>query len=370
MRLASYNVENLFNRAKVMNLGDWSEGRPVLEAFASLNSLFGESPYTEARKAKMVQLMDQLGLGKSDQGPYVLLRRNRGSLLRRPKTGGIEITASGRDDWIGSLELIPEPINHVAISNTARVIDAVSADVLAVVEAENRTALLAFNDSVLSAVGGASYRHVMLIDGNDERGIDVGLLTRDGHPIGLMRSHVDDRDDKDRRIFSRDCPEYTIETPSGKRLVLLVNHLKSKGYGSPAQSSARRKLQAERVKEIYEALIANGEQHVAIVGDFNDTPDSSALAPLLAATDLKDISQHPTFDNGGYPGTYGSCTAGNKIDYILLSPGLWNRVQAGGINRIGAWPGTRPRKWDVLETLEDESQAASDHSAVWCDLAL
>ena len=30
----------------------------------------------------------------------------------------------------------------------------------------------------------------MVIDGNDERGIDVGLVTR--FPVGTMRSHVDD----------------------------------------------------------------------------------------------------------------------------------------------------------------------------------
>ena len=370
MRLASYNVENLFNRAKVMNLGGWSEGKPVLNAFAALNSLLGEQSYTAARKTRIAELMIELGLEKSDTGPFVLLRRNRGSLLRRPKTGGIEITASGRDDWVGSLELIPEPINHIAVSNTARVIDAVSADVLAVVEAENRTALLGFNENVIASVGGTPYRHVMLIDGNDERGIDVGLLTREGLPIGDMRSHVDDRDSSDRRIFSRDCPEYAIASPSGRQLILLINHLKSKGYGSPAQSSARRKLQAQRVKDIYQKLKDAGQKYVAIVGDFNDTPDSDALAPLLSQTDLKDISVHPSFDDGGYPGTYGSCTANNKIDYILLSPDLWSLVQAGGISRVGMWPGTRPAKWDVLDDLKEESQVASDHAAIWCDLNL
>jgi hypothetical protein len=32
----------------------------------------------------------------------------------------------------------------------------------------------------------------------------------------------------------------------------MVNHLKSKGYGSPASSNARRKAQAKRVREIYD----------------------------------------------------------------------------------------------------------------------
>lgn len=370
MRLASYNVENLFNRAKVMNLGTWSEGKPVLDSFAALSSLLGEHTYTPTRKARMVALMQALELEKSDTGKFVTLRRNHGGLLRRPRTGGIEITASGRDDWIGSLELILEPVNHTAIGNTAKVIEDVSADILAVVEAENRTALLGFNERVIASIGGTPYRHVMLIDGNDERGIDVGLLTREGFAIGQMRSHVDDRDAQDRRIFSRDCPEYSIETPSGNQLTLLVNHLKSKGYGSPAQSAARRKLQAERVKAIYQSLVAGRQKHIAIVGDFNDTPDSDALAPLLAETDLKDVTRHPSFDDGGFPGTFGSCSASNKIDYILLSPALWRLMNAGGINRTGVWPGTRPAKWPVLDSLQKTTEAASDHAAIWCDLRL
>ena len=45
----------------------------------------------------------------------------------------------------------------------------------------------------MPAVGGNPFTHVMVIDGNDERGIDVGLMTRKDFPIGFMRSHVDDR---------------------------------------------------------------------------------------------------------------------------------------------------------------------------------
>jgi hypothetical protein len=42
VRLAAYNVENLFDRAKAMNLETWAQGRPVLEKFAELNGLLGE----------------------------------------------------------------------------------------------------------------------------------------------------------------------------------------------------------------------------------------------------------------------------------------------------------------------------------------
>jgi hypothetical protein len=66
----------------------------------------------------------------------------------------------------------------------------VDADILAIVEAEDRPGLVRYNNELL----GGMYRHVMLVDGNDERGIDVGILTKPGFPIHTIRSHVDARD--------------------------------------------------------------------------------------------------------------------------------------------------------------------------------
>jgi hypothetical protein len=51
----------------------------------------------------------------------------------------------------------------------------------------NRSVLAAFNSKVLPALGGKPSSHVMLIDSNDERGIDFGLMSRDGSPLGMMR---------------------------------------------------------------------------------------------------------------------------------------------------------------------------------------
>jgi hypothetical protein len=84
----------------------------------------------------------------------------------------------------------------------------------------------------------------MVIDGNDDRGIDVGIMTR--FPVGTMRSHVDDLSDE-ARIFSRDCAEYEMVLPSGRTSLLLVNHLKSRGFGTPAGSNAVASGQARRV---------------------------------------------------------------------------------------------------------------------------
>jgi len=368
MRLAVYNVENLFDRPRAMNLGSWSDGRAILQDFASLGQLLGELNYTALRKQRIGKLMIRLGLEKQDDARFVTLRRNRGQLLRRPQAGGIEIVANGRADWAGSLELQDEPVDEVSMRNTARVIHDLNADVLAVVEAESRPVLQQFNQQILKAVGGQPLQHVMVIDGNDTRGIDVGLMTSRPHPIGQMRSHVDDRDSMGNDLFSRDCPEYSIPLANGEALWVLVNHLKSKGYGGKAESDHKRKTQAQRIKAIYEERVAAGNKLVAIVGDFNDTPKSDPLSPLLQHTDLKDVFVHPAFDNGGYPGTYGLCNAGNKIDYILLSPGLYQRVKAGGVMRQGMWPGARPKRWETYDDLDDPKNAASDHAALWVDL--
>ncbi|PZU57977.1 MAG: endonuclease/exonuclease/phosphatase [Sphingobium sp.] len=370
MRLASFNVENLFDRAKALNGDTWAEGRPVLEKFAQLNALLGEPAYSATDRTKMAQLMIDLGLEKSDTGPFVILRRNRGKLLKRPKTGGIEIIAASRADWVGSLELRVEPVNQVAMQNTARVINDLAPDVLGVVEAESRPVLNEFSKVILPVIGGTPFPHVMLIDGNDERGIDVGLLTRPGYMIDSMRSHVDDADGNGQLIFSRDCAEYSLTTPSGASLLLLVNHFKSKGYGGQAASDARRRKQAERVKAIYEGRRAEGVENIAVIGDFNDAPDGAPLQPLLAHTDLQDISAYPGFNNGGRPGTFGASTASNKIDYILLSPALFARVKGGGIFRKGMWPGVQPKKWDAYPELTREEEAASDHGAIYADFDL
>ena len=370
MRLAVFNVENLFDRPRAMNLETWSEGRRVLERYAALNKLLGQVSYSATDKHRMVRLMIELGLEHSDTGPFVVLRRNRGKLLKRAREGGIEIVADGRADWAGSLELRDEAIDEEAMRNTARVIRDVHADVIGIVEAEHRPGLAAFNRTLLRSVGAEPFSHIMLIDGNDDRGIDVGLMSRDEYPIEHILSHVDDTLPDGTQVFSRDCPEYEVRTPAGHHVLVLLNHLKSKGFGSRAESDAKRRLQPERVAAIYRERVNVQTPYVAVIGDFNDTPDSEPLQPLLGGTDLKDAFEHEGFDDGGYPGTFGLCNQDNKIDYLLLSPALYDTVQAGGVCRDGMWPGARPKRWSTYQELVEPKDAASDHAAVWVDLAV
>jgi endonuclease/exonuclease/phosphatase family metal-dependent hydrolase len=367
MRLASFNLENIFDRAKALNQATWAEGKPALETVARLNQIFGKATYASADRSAILTGLTKLGLAKSDDGgPFARLRQNRGHLLKRPTTGPPQVVATGRADWIGWVELKMGEVNEIATRTTAQVIRDVNADVVAVIEVDNRVALGRFNAALLPAVATAPYPHVMVIDGNDERGIDVGLLSRS--PIVTMRSHVDDLVGGS-PVFSRDCPEYEIALPGGDSLLLLVNHLKSKGYGGQAESNTRRLRQAQRVRAIYDARRQAGATNVAVLGDFNDTPTSAPLAPLLGAgSDLRDVSVHPGFVNDGRPGTFANGTASGKIDYILLSPALFARVQQAGVWRKGVWGGTHGTLWEIYPEMTKAVHAASDHAAVWVDL--
>ncbi len=62
----------------------------------------------------------------------------------------------------------------------------VSADIIGVVEADDRPSLARFNKEMLDD----QYRHIMLIDGNDERVFDMGLMTKAGFPIKRITSNI------------------------------------------------------------------------------------------------------------------------------------------------------------------------------------
>lgn len=388
IRIAAYNVENLFSRPRAMNQPE-PVAAAVLRAHARVNDLFEREVYTPDVKAEILQLLRELRLLRDDGDPtrrstYVVLRRIRGKLLRRPKNDpdgdAVTVVAEGRADWIGWVDLIKDRIEEKAITNTARVIREVGADIVGVVEAEDRLTLSRFTDSLLTddVTGDPIYPHVMVIDGNDPRGIDVGILATASYPLGSMRSHIDDGPFGN-RVFSRDCPEYWFTFPpatalAGERLVVLVNHFKSKFGGNSPAGIARRRRQSARAAEIYREIRASGVEHVVVLGDFNDTPRSEALAPLLSATDLTDIAAVTPFDDGDpdedRPGTFGNGTKSSKIDYLLLSPSLLARATGAGIFRKGVWGGIHGTLFPHFDSIGAEHEAASDHAALYVDISL
>jgi endonuclease/exonuclease/phosphatase family metal-dependent hydrolase len=391
VRLASFNVENLFARAKALNTATWEQGRPQLAAFERFNRTAQRRFYRKVDKEKMLQDLETLAVitrassdGRLIRQPnqaaqLAVLRENRGDFMIDRRATGIEIVAAGRADWIGWLELVVEPVDEVAIRMTARVIQDLEAGVLAVVEAENRPSLVRFNESMLAN----RYRHVMLVDGNDQRGIDVGLFTTASRPILRVESHVDDRDTRnsdptkrDNRLFSRDAPVFTVRCRS-ETLYVIVNHLKSQSQTGDEPPDVLRTRQSVRLAAIYRELRQRGAQYVAAVGDFNRGPDDNGGHPSLEALfrpglGLVDAYGLPSFDTGPRPGSFQACGLRDRLDYIFLSPELAARVTRGGLFRRGLWGratnANPPEDWKIYPEITESVHAASDHAAIWVDL--
>ena len=228
-------------------------------------------------------------------------------------------------------------------------------NVLAVQEVEDINTLKRFN---LDDLGG-QYDDVVLIEGNDPRLIDVGVLSN--LPIGRVTSwqHIPDPqpDVAGERLFSRDLLEVQILERGSREplLTLFVNHLKSRlvPFGAdPAvetpKNNHKRQRQATGAAEIIAAEMRPNSRFI-VLGDMNDGPDSEFLAPLIASGTLNLVNglEHaqesqpaphedpppPTplwterFKPPNQPAEH------NLFDQIWLSPALADKLESASIER-------------------------------------
>ncbi len=253
-------------------------------------------------------------------------------------------------------------------------IAAMDADVLAVQEVEDITTLTTFAHTDLADLG---YRHVVLVEGNDPRLIDVGVLSR--LPIGGVtswRRAVHDPADTD-TVFSRDLLQVAILTADRSRRLLTVfnTHLKSQFCDfrdDPAtcqdHNNSLRRRQAETAARIIAAQTRPDSRYL-LCGDMNDTPDSPFLAPIVtqatpglvdglakavpdrpAPADTPPAPDRPwssRFKQAGKPARY------ELLDQVWLAPSVADRLTGAGIGR-------RTRL----------TRDGSDHDPVWVDLDL
>ena len=79
MRLASFNLENLFDRARAFDLATIRNGKAILDKFGQLNKLFAKQTYSPTDKQKIKDGLSDLGVLKDD---------NAGEFVRLVRTGG------------------------------------------------------------------------------------------------------------------------------------------------------------------------------------------------------------------------------------------------------------------------------------------
>ena len=166
----------------------------------------------------------------------------------------------------------------------ARRIREMNVDVLAVQEVEHIDILRQFNDEHLDGM----YRYEVLIEGNDPRFIDVGVLSK--LPVGAITSHqtAEHEESPGIRIFGRDLLEAEILHPTrNERLFTLYNtHLKSHFIPhdqdpvlGAQRADERRRRQAETISRIVAARQRTNGRFL-IVGDMNDPEDAATLAAI------------------------------------------------------------------------------------------
>ena len=375
LRLATFNANNLFQRPKVFQLeGMSAEAAKVLDDLQKLEQLLAKESYAGTTGTEIIKLLKKYEFDNSHAQPesrWFQINEVRGKLFRVKRVPAgtktkaeIELVATGRSNWMGWVELVRENVNAVSTDNTARVIQAINADVLCMVEIEDRHTLDRFDRLTLKKFK-ASFEHNLLIDGNDPRGIDVGLLSR--FPIRSVRSHIDDMAPKKRSpIFSRDCPEFEVELPDGRPLWVLANHFKSQGYGAQAANDAKRLAQAKRVRELLNRFDLTRDL-VVVAGDFNGSPTSAPLKPLLTTPGLFDVLKSPLHTGPSW--TYHD--GRQQIDYLLVSQPLFARLRSAGIERRGLFHKTGFKgKFPHFPEVTDEVTQASDHAAVWAEFEI
>lgn len=271
-------------------------------------------------------------------------------------------------------DLVPYEISTIQRNNTAMAILDSNPDILAVQEIENIYTLRNFNEKYLDGY----FNRMICIDGNDPRGIDVGLLIRDGLDVEVrnIRTHIDDPDNKKKivrraflksgywttgAIFSRDCLEVDLKV-NGSILTLLVNHLKAQDGDD--SSDRRRARQATRVAGLVDKAIADGKIPV-VMGDFNAEPHHASLTSLLTHPELVD----PFADEkDSWTHYYVSGKKVSRLDYILLGKQVTAVTKT--IVRNGLTLKCKKYSGPRYPTIGPENTEASDHCPVTVEITL
>lgn len=165
------------------------------------------------------------------------------------------------------------------VSTIGAALKALNGDIVVLAEVEN----LAILDDLNKTALGSAYAQTILIEGNDTRGIDIGVLSKIA-PDSVV-SHKDDvfvlkGTNGPQYHFSRDVLEVHF-TFNKRALIILGVHYKSKG---PPDDKDKRTAEAQHTRKIADDLHAlQPDAAILVTGDFNDTPGSAPCNAVVGA---------------------------------------------------------------------------------------
>ncbi len=223
---------------------------------------------------------------------------------------------------------------------------------------------------------------VALIEGNSNRGIDVGYLIKKNLQFRLQLESYKDRDIKliypheglrsKPYFFSRDVSELSIYKNSSQTpfLVFFLVHLKSRLDPERIDPNGfeRRKAEVKALIEIYKERRQKwgADCSMVIAGDFNGNASSAnsdeEFAPIHSCGDFKDIfelAQTPTEQRGSFLAMpRGQKLDLKQIDFVFLNSAAQSLLQLESVQTLRF---RTPRGTDLPQNLDEKLSLASDH---------
>ncbi|MBO3097861.1 exonuclease/endonuclease/phosphatase family protein [Gelidibacter pelagius] len=369
MKIASFNIQNLFHRDSVFIDGRNNPGR--IEWIKEFDNLLLNTNESHSSMDRLRELSHLLRLDKTDQSPYFTIRRQEGELYIKGMDNQNEIKAEELTNWNGWIKIHTLPISSSARAHKAQVIKDIDPDILILQEIEDRMSLEEFNNLILPKVGYKPFDQCILIPGSEGKGREQALLLKNGCVLDSVKLHIIEASE----VPSHELIEYIIITKERALIHILSAYFYQNELNIEKASEVRRQ-QALGVSRIYKELQFNSQNNVIIAGTLNAPSYCYSLAPLLQNSDLKDITKHISFEvdyDDGIDASYhrmGAYRKGVNIkqkDFMLLSPALFQTLIDSGLNRKAMWPFERPQ-WANYKSIKTKKDAASEHPALWCSL--
>jgi endonuclease/exonuclease/phosphatase family metal-dependent hydrolase len=224
--------------------------------------------------------------------------------------------------------------SKAAIREALRVI---KADVLALQEIGGTNALQELR--ALLQADGLTYPHWEHITAHDTN-IQVAVLSR--FPITARKPHTNDSFLLYGRRFrvGRGFAEVEIQVNPNYSFTLITAHLKSKVPVPEGDQAELREQEAKLLRAKVDAVLkANPDANLIVLGDFNDTKDTSPIRTLLGKA-LVDTRPAERNNDVSWTYHYAKEDTYSRVDYVLLSKGMareWRRADT----YILAWPDWR-----------------------------
>lgn len=396
IRLATFNVENLFARPPRAN-GVRAEDRRIgmIEfedpAEARLARRIADAALSDDHRQLTAQAIidadaDVVALQEVDG--EAALRQFRDAYLHQPLSARIAAEIRRELPWLKGAD---DPAHHHQMLR-------------------DEIARLRF-----SLEARHHYPWLRVIEGNDQRGIDVGYLSRRRVLRVASNAHVTYRDlgvwnenlrkgpdggrertgeerTPDDRVFRRDCLEIDVDAGGGKVLTVYICHFKAIGQ-SREGTMPLRLAEAKAVRRLIELRFGRDVAHAnwVIAGDLNDyvevdgsglMPDldtgrmqPTALGPLVGGDGpgdpfAYDVNQLITDPTDRWTSYYAPEDVYAQLDHILVSPALWV-ANAGAVPKIlrAGQPHRATRyRGERYPRVGLDRPKASDHCPIVIDL--